>query len=361
MRRLRIAVFWGLIFLVSAASCLIPRGERSGFPAEAWGTGTFQQEAEEWLREGFPFRQQLAEMRSGLELLQGRREVNGVLIGKSRLLEKTPPLNSEGLAGQAEALNRFARRYPKMEVSLMLVPTASAFYQGDVSLYADTANQSRYIQECASFLHRVNMVDAYGVMSAASGDSLYYRTDPRWNSYGAYTGYTSLAKTLGFRAVSPEQFNIEYPVSDFLGSLYYRAAWGKQFAEPIALYSYAEYEPVVDVERCFLAKTETYRSIFFREELEGADPLRVYLGEDCPVVRIRTNRDNGKRLLVFSEGTADGMMQFLPLHYEEIALVDFSQLGEKRWTDYLKPGDYAQALFVYQTVSFGEVDLAGML
>ena len=55
------------------------------------------------------------------------------------------------------------------------------------------------------------------------------------------------------------------------------------------------------------------------------------------------------------------MMQFLPLHYEEIALVDFSQLGEKRWTDYLEAGDYTQALFVYQTVSFGEVDLAGML
>ena len=97
--------------------------------------------------------------------------------------------------------------------------------------------------------------------------------------------------------------------------------------------------------------TQTYSSIFFRENLEGKDKYTVFLGQNTPVVTINTNVKNGKKLIVFKDSYANSMMQFLTLHYEQITVVDLRYLNVPL-SDYVDMNDYQQALFLYNVATF---------
>lgn len=68
-------------------------------------------------------------------------------------------------------------------------------------------------------------------------------------------------------------------------------------------------DPVTDVIRYSGKNKQTYSSIF-RENLEGKDKYTVFLGQNNGLVRIQTNVDNGKKLLVFKDSFANAAMQF---------------------------------------------------
>lgn len=359
-KKLSIALFFGIIVLLPILTFLLPKQTISEVENRELAkppkmtvdnllSKKFMKDTESFLTDHMVFRTQFASAKTKFELAQGKKEVNGVFIGDKMLLENIPKADKEITDVNINAINKFAEKYAgKIETNMMIVPTAIEFYPSEIPPFATTVNQTQYIQDFYSRLENVSCVDAYAPLAAAADSGyIFYRTDHHWTSYGAYIGYAAMGKTLGYKPATDDMFNIEHTTEDFLGTLYSKVLYGEKLNDKIDLYHYFSDGPVVkDVIRYTDKNTQTYPSIFFKENLQKKDKYTVFLGDNVPVVKIKTNTTNGKKIILFKDSFSHAMMQFLPLHYEEITLVDLRYLN-RPLEEYVNLDEYQQALFVY--------------
>lgn len=362
-KKILVFLFFAILILVPMATFLLPKQsyselenrELAAVPhptAETVMDKSFMQDAEEFMSDHILFRNEFVSARTKLELASGKREINGVFIGGNRLMENVPEPDADITEGNLKAINTFAEKHSDtLDTTVMLVPTAVQFYPEELPAFAEAYDQLRYIQNFYSGLTDASGTDVSSALAANSDSYIYYRTDHHWTSYGAYLGYTALSRNLGFRAITLDNFNIEHVSYDFLGTLYSKVLCKEELKDGIDLYSYSPGDPVQDVIKYNGRNTVTYSSIFFRKSLETKDQYEVFLGENNAVVRITTNVKNGKKLLVFKDSYANSMMQFLPLHYQEITLVD-PRYMTMPLSDFIDIEDYDQALFLYNVGTF---------
>ena len=363
MKKALIGVFFAVIVLLSSLTLILPKRDFSEMENRPLAQApklsvdhimdqSFMKDTEKFLADQTVFRDEFVAARTRLEMAAGKREINGVFIGDTMLMGNTPKPDSQVTQGNCAAINAFAENHAgHVETTVMLIPTAAAFYPNEAPALAELTDQATYIQNFYKALKGVGTVDTYTPLAAASSEYIFYRTDHHWTSYGAYVGYNALSKNLGYKAVSRDMFNIEHVSHNFLGTLYSKVLYGEQWEDGIDLYSYVPGDTVTDVVKCAGDTTATYSSLFFRDSLEEKNQYEVFLGRNTGVVHIHTNVNNGKKLLVFKDSFANSMMQFLSLHYEEITLVDLRYLT-KPLEEYLYVEDYQQALFLYNVGNF---------
>ena len=362
-KKILATVFFAMLAVFTLATYLMPKSSFSELENRALASPppfgidsifdkSFMDQTEKYLADHVFLREPIAKTKTAIELAIGRREIGGVYVCDDRLIENIAQPDAETSASNASAINAFAAKYGEtLPTTVMLVPTAAAINSAHLPPFAVTVDQAAYIRGFYDQLENVNTVDVYTALSANQQNELYYRTDHHWTSYGAYVGYTALAKPLGFKAATEDMFNVEHVSHDFLGTLYSKALTGEQFADQIDLYTYASGDPVTDVIRYVGKNKQTYSSIFFRENLDGKDKYTVFLGQNNALINIKTNVANGKKLIVFKDSYANSALQFLTLHYEEIAVVDLRYMNMPL-SDYLDLADYDQALFLYNVGTF---------
>ena len=362
-KKILATVFFAMLAVFTLATYLMPKSSFSELENRALASPppfgvdsifdkSFMDQTEKYLADHVFLREPIAKAKTSIELAIGRREIGGVYVCDDRLIENIAQPDAETSASNASAINTFAAKYGEtLPTTVMLVPTAAAINSAHLPPFAVTVDQAAYIRDFYDQLENVNTVDVYTALSANQQNELYYRTDHHWTSYGAYVGYTALAKPLGFKAATEDMFNVEHVSHDFLGTLYSKALTGEQFADQIDLYTYASGDPVTDVIRYVGKNKQTYSSIFFRENLDGKDKYTVFLGQNNALINIKTNVANGKKLIVFKDSYANSALQFLTLHYEEIAVVDLRYMNMPL-SDYLDLADYDQALFLYNVGTF---------
>ncbi len=72
----------------------------------------------------------------------------------------------------------------------------------------------------------------------------------------------------------------------------------------------------------------------------------LYLGKRGPLVRIRTDVNNERRLLVIGSECAASFVPFLTQHYSEIAVV-FPEYMDRPLDTFIDKNDYEQTLFLF--------------
>lgn len=364
-KKVLITLFFAVLILIPMATFLLPKksfsAEENRELAETphptmqnISDKSFMENAEAFLADHIVGRNQFVEARTRLELASGKREVNGVFVGSDRLLQNIAQPDERITASNLAAINAFAEKYKDvLSTNVMLVPTAVEFYPDERPALANTVDQYQYVQDFYAGLENAAGVDVYTTLSANAASDIFYRTDHHWTSYGAYLGYSALAKNLGFRAAAWDSFNVEHASHDFLGTLYSKVLVGEDLKDSVDLYTYASGDPVQDVIKYNGSNTITYSSIFFREKLKEKDQYQVFLGGNNGVVRVTTNVKNGKKLLLFKDSFANSVMQFLPIHYEEITLIDLRYM-RLPLSEFVDIEDYDQALFLYNVGTFTE-------
>ena len=81
-----------------------------------------------------------------------------------------------------------------------LIPSAAQVWHDRLPDGAPTADEAAIIETLYSRT-AARTVDLLSVLSAHSGEELYYRTDHHWTSLGAYYGYTALMEAMGMEPV----------------------------------------------------------------------------------------------------------------------------------------------------------------
>ena len=133
---------------------------------------------------------------------------------------------------------------------------------------------------------------------------------------------------MGFTPVSYQKYVISHLSTDFRGDLYQKTLYDEIKPDVLDCYTYENGSEITGIQVRYQDSTLERRSeLYDKSALESDNMYRFYLGEPCETLIIRTNLDNGKKLLLYKDDFGDCMIPFLIQHYSEICVVILSRPG----------------------------------
>lgn len=354
-----IAIFAVLLIVLPALTLFLPKKTFSEnenrylqeFPVPTLKTledKSFMSAFEKFFSDHFVLREKWIQLKNQMEIITNKKEINGVYLTEKRLIEHQE-LNEDIIKQNTEAINSFAEKYKK-PTFLMIVPTAESIYTDQLPLMAPYFDQKKVINSIYTASNKnLTCIDVFTPLLSAKNQYIYYNTDHHWTSLGAYLGYFSSAKPLGFAHNEIDKFNVEHASHDFKGTLYSKTLYEKSTPDTIDLYHLSTGEPQVTVTVNSGQKSSEHQSIFFRNYLDKKDKYNTFLGQNEPCVSVKTDVTNQKKLLIIKDSYAHSMVQFYMYHYSEITLVDLRYVN--KLSNYVSVDDYDQIMFVYNFAS----------
>ncbi|MEE8837131.1 MAG: DHHW family protein [Eubacteriales bacterium] len=293
--------------------------KRPAFSPEALADGDFFSDVDTWYSDQFVLRDSWMNLRFTAQKLQGKKETDGVYIGKDGYLMGRPEeADADRNRRTIEAVNAFAVSHKNMHMTAVVVPAAACIMTDKLPDDAPVYDQIGAIRNFTDQLDdTISVPDVISALQDKSSDQLYYKTDHHWTTYGAYTAYVAAANDIG--ADASERY-MDYTVSDsFQGTMASRTGCRSSkdtidVCEPIE----TDLQYVVT----YPQTGEKSASIFKRESLNQKDQYEVFFGGNYPTVEIQTTVNNGKSLLIFKDSFANSFVQFLLPFYERITMVD---------------------------------------
>ncbi len=341
-------ILFAIIITISAVTLFGIKGESSGeFPAITWENffdGDFGRELVSYTADNFAGRNELISANARLESSMGESIVNGVYIYENRLLSvDTTPKNTDK---SAQAVNEFVKNY-NGAVYFVAVPTSSGVYGNKLPPYLLKSTEKQQIDSLYTNLDAsIRKIDAYNILKMLSDNYIYYRSDSKWTSYGAFCVYRTVIQKLGFMPVSYDKYTIEHITNNYKGNLYSKTQYMESKPDLLDIYEYSGGAEVTDCKGYDNNGMMYRKSLYDREMIESEDMYRLYLGGKLPLVKIRTNVANDKKLLVIGDDYAVCFVPFLIQHYSEIAFIS-PDCMEKKLNEFLNPDDYEQLLFLF--------------
>ncbi|MEG0614323.1 MAG: DHHW family protein [Oscillospiraceae bacterium] len=367
-KKLSFIIFFGLLVALPIATIFSPKEKFSDVenrPLADFPKATsdniierkFMNGIETYLADHFVGRTAWISAKTKMELAEGKGESNGVYILKDRLIEKLDTPDYTEIDKSIAAINNFAETN-KIPTYVMLAPTSTGVYADELPEISPQYDQKKFINDVyAKFSNQIISLDIFNTMFSNRDQYIYYRNDHHWTSLGAYYAYSSTIKRMGYKAISLDKFDIEHASSEFKGTLYSKAVYDEIPADTIDIYSYADGTNVTEVLVNNGSETTSYPSLYFREYLEKKDKYSTFLGSNQPIITVKTNSVNGKKLLMFKDSYAHSYVPFLAQHYSEITLVDMRYINTA-YADILEVSDYDQVMFLYNAATFaGETNI----
>ena len=116
------------------------------FSLDSVTSGRFMERAEDYLQDQFPLRAQAMTLKTGTQLLLGKRESQGVYYsGDDRLMERFDGMDPENYAETVAAIKSFAERNPGPEYYFLMAPNAVWRYPELLPAGAETEDQGAFI------------------------------------------------------------------------------------------------------------------------------------------------------------------------------------------------------------------------
>ncbi len=308
--------------------------------------GEYTSKMESYCSDQFFGRDAWIELKARLELAQGKKENNGIFLCRDeRLIEPMHVPDPAQLDRQIGYVNSLTENI-SVPVTLALVPTSAALYDGELPSGVRSDDQREAIRYVYSRTKTANC-DLLSTLEQHSGEYVYYRTDHHWTSLGARWGYEALAETMGF---SPRADYRQRVVSeDFLGTAY--SASGFFWIRPDRIETLADVpSDTVTLER-FENDVPEPGEVYAGEMLGTKDKYRFFLGGNTPRAVIRTGEKALPSLLIIRDSFADSMVPFLLKDFSSIHLLDLRYYREPV-SEYIKANDIDAVLLLYSTEDF---------
>ncbi len=183
--------------------------------------GKFMENTESWLSDQFFLRSLWVKTKTKTDLFFGKREINGVYIGRDHFLfEKPTPLNEAGAAATVSAINAFTAAHPVLRSYFALAPNATEILPELLPANAPSEDQTEQIGRVyASLDPRTAAVDlCTPLKSYADRKALYYRTDHHWTTAAASVACGQIAAAMALDTSATPY--VSYPVSNtFRGTM----------------------------------------------------------------------------------------------------------------------------------------------
>lgn len=307
--------------------------------------GSFAEQLGLYSADHFPLRSKWLNLNSKLREEIGDGIINGVYAADDMLLDADTSRRASSGSCAAE-INRFARDHSGA-VYVVAVPTSSGVYRERLPEYLDDYRESQQISDFYDKLNKdIKRIDAYNILKMLNSNYIYYRSDTKWTSYGAYCVYRTVIQKLGFLPTTFDKYSIRHVTSDFRGNLYNRSLCTSVKPDIMDFYYCSGGAEVLSCTGVCKDKTIVSKRIYDEQQLESDYLYNAYLGESIPLLRIKTSVNNERKLLVIKDSYADCFIPFLTQHYSEIDVLS-PELLDGSASDFVDFDKYEQTLFLF--------------
>ncbi len=314
--------------------------------------GTYMKEYETYVNDQFVGRENWITIKTGMDMLLQKKEINGVYLGKDDyLIEKhgSEAFEEDKIRKRMVSLLKIIRKYPQTKV--MLVPTADNILTEKMPAFAPFYNQQELLRQAQNMVGQEHVIDVFTTLKAHEEEPIYYRTDHHWTTLGAYYGYMEFARAYGLPARNYLNKETKVVTEDFLGTLHSKVNMPMK-GETIEMFPATldkKYTIIYD-------KTKKADSFYADSFLEGKNKYGYFLDDNHGLVEIERESFSNRELFVIKDSYANSMIPLLAHHYKKIYVVDLRYFNGKL-LDFMKECDSTgnmDVLVLYNCVHFVE-------
>lgn len=283
--------------------------------------GRYTEKYEKYISDQFPLRDFWIGVKSTWEKVMGKKENNGIYLGKEGyLIEKFQEPSEEVFKSKIDEVNTITSKLSKGDIYFMLVPNSAEILKDKLPAYAPNGDQIEIINKTKDRLsNEINFVDVYDTLASHREDYIYYKTDHHWTTKGAYLAYQDLMEAMGINPHGREYFQKIKATDSFYGSLYSKSGFRKVIPDCINLYK-PRFNEGIKVE--YVEEEKNFDSLYHMKNLDKKDKYTIFLDGNYPYIRIRTNFSEEKKLLIIKDSYANSFIPFLTGHFSEIHIID---------------------------------------
>lgn len=283
-------------------------------------SGKYMKDMEDYVTDQFFIRDKWINLKVLEDLALGKKESNGVYIGKKDYLMEIPTApNQKALDNNLDAISNFSASHPDINTVMTLIPNAAYIYDHLIPRNAPVRDQEKDIKYVMNAVSTsLNFVDLTKTMSSHKEENIYYKTDHHWTTLGARYAFDALSTALGIE--KPTQEYKIYPVThSFQGTLASKSGYDK------ALDTIEIYVPQGVNTECVVNFTDEGKktaSVYESAALENKDKYEVFFGGNHTRIDISTPMEEKKNLLLFKDSYANCFIPFLVPYYRNIIVID---------------------------------------
>lgn len=336
-----IVVFCLMLFGGSLAISVVPDEKYSDlenrqlqqkpkFTKKNFTKGKFQKEYETYLNDQFPFRDKWVDIAVALQAKTGKRDINGVYIGKKGyLLENNQEKEvdkqqiKENVNTLTSFLNDMEKQYGKNHISCMMVPSKSLAMTNRMPAYTHVKEPKEVLASIREKLQEPSiLLDLKDTMQKHQKEYIYYRTDHHWTTLGAYYAYKEWAKKTGQAKEYPlKHYKQEKVFDDFYGTTYNKAHIPVEKDQVVLFHNTADEKQIhINMDKGEVKADTLY---FPKAAKKGFNRYDVFLSKNTFQMEITTKANTGKTLLLIKDSFANCFVPFLTESYDRIVLIDY--------------------------------------
>ena len=282
--------------------------------------GTYTRQLHNYFSDQIIFRTQMIEIKAEAELLMGKNENNGILLGKDGYLIETHQYTEDNYSFLRKNLYKIEKLISSIEenganATSVIIPRKVDILDDEFSPYYSNARN----KDTWSIVGE-NHISLCEVLASKqkSGVQIFYKTDHHWTAEGAYYAYSELGKVLGFTPKLLNQFELETLSDKFFGTTYSRSGFFFIDSEVIAA-------PKIENGKYKVTIVDTnteFDTLYDTTYLSKKDKYSVFLSGNNAHVKIYDTTDDSKEtLLIIKDSYSHSLSPYLCEHYN-IELID---------------------------------------
>lgn len=316
--------------------------------------GEFETNYEEYLTDQFVFRDQWIGLKTTVEKIFWKKESKDIYFAKDDyLIEKHSDSFTTDMARRnRELLSQFVNQYQgqfgKNHISVMIVPNAVDILKHKLPSFASPYNEDEYLAQIAKTLPENVWFDAASVLREHQNEDIFYRTDHHWKTIAAFYVYQEWAKKQGYHVPEITDYKIKTVTDDFEGTIQSKLGI-KTTGDTIELF-------LPKTEIPYTVKNsvnEIESSLYDDSALDTKDKYAVYFGGNQEFLKIHTESDNKRKILVIKDSYANCFIPFMIGEFQEIDILDLRYTKQKL-NERIKKGGYTDLLVLYNASGFAE-------
>jgi hypothetical protein len=385
--KLNLILFLAFIFGFSTVNLLRPHSQEVSkleqrnivtqpeFTADRFFAGAYTRDFDNYFSDNFAFRTSLVQVGASLKGLKGLPDENAISIVVSGGNNMAENLNGKGESSTvtasnlsdylilkdraytefkysaqaaemyADALNRFRKSVDtKVRVYSLLAPTSVEFSK-DKNVQKLTDSQKDAFAHINERLDvAIGQIDAYGILNSHSDEYIYFRTDHHWTALGAYYAYNKLMEKIGETPTPLSQYQ-KNDINEFLGTAYKQLLDNRLKTHPDTITYYSPFTKYTYTMHTSTDKAISRKVVDPNYAKISSTFYAVFLGGDYPWGEIKTNNNNGKRIVVIKDSYANAFIPFLLPHFEKVFYID-PRYFKGNMIDFVKEQKITDVLFL---------------
>ena len=321
------------------------------FTFENLVSGKYSEELNDYINDYFVFRNAWLKTKSFTELALGKKENNGVYIGKDGFLFEKFEFGEEELKNVKSTLKSMNNLTNKIDIPIYfaLVPNSIYINSDKLPDNVEVDNQEEIIDKIYENTQNTINIDTVDILKENKENYIYFKTDHHFTSDGAYLVYLKFCEKANISPVTLENYERKCISEEFLGTFDSKAQIPNQEKDKIYVYMNDNNRTV----KSAIYDNKETNKIYNEEYLSKKDKYSYFLNGNNSKVTIKTNIQNGKKLLLIKDSYSHIMAQFLCQNFEELHFID-PRYYTGNLNDYIEENNITDILFLYNVSTFVE-------